>query len=332
MPEVSTRPHAGATKARNTQSVPTQGAAPIAAEHTSLSQITLYLRPKGARFHEGPISRAYEAGFESLPGRFVAGLVSRDTGETIATLTPDGNGLNHPVREIKLSIDPESCAIEWQAGTRLARVAGEYAILIGAKVCDGFGKTLSPDGLGAIGSHIDKVINRRRAEARKARKIKLPSGELRELGELSFQHAVVREAGSRKSVWRSVDFDCQPMPYYQGYVRGVEMAEEVIAYYKKHKEPDLHIEHVLEAAFRAKTEKRSCEGDSKNGQAQGFLTVMAVLIRVGAGNINPKWIAQQKERAVASHESMEAYGRLKKAEFVARMRAAREAKKTRGAA
>lgn len=330
MSEVSTRPNTGATKAPARKSSPETATPPTAGEQSSLSTITLYLRPKGDRFHEGPVSRAYEAGFQSLPGRLIAGLGSRDTGETIATLTPDSNGLARPVQEFKLSIDPESCAIEWRAGTRLIGITRDYAVLIGAHICDGFGKALTSENLDAIGAHIDKVINRRRDEARDARRVKLPTGEVRELGVVSFQHRVVKEAGARKRVWRPVDFDCQPMPYYQGCVRGIEMAEEVIAHYRKHKVLDLDIESMLKAAFVA--QKQPFEGNTTRGQARGFLEVMAALIRVGTGNVNPKWIAHLKERAVADRESMEEGDRRKKAEFVARMRAGREAKKARGAA
>lgn len=331
MTEVSTRPTAGATNTPANKSAPARGNAPAAAEQTSLSTITLFLRPKGERFHERPHSRTFEAGFESLSSGG-GGLASRDTGETIATLQPDGNGLNRPIREFKLTIDPEACAIEYKAGTRLLRLFRDCSVLIGAHICDGFGKPLSDENLDAIASHIDQVISRRRDEAWEARKFKLPSGEVRRAGELSFQYMVLKEAGSRKSVYRSVDFDCTPMPYYQGYIRGLEMAEEFIAYHRKHKEAHIQIGRILEAAIEAGNEKFPREGDSKRGQARGFLMVMETLLRVGTGNINPKWIELQKEQAVASHEAVEKYDQRKKAEFVARMRAGREAKKARGAA
>lgn len=297
----------------------------------SLSTITLYLRPKGEGFHERPHSRTFEAGFDCLSSGG-AGLASRDTGETIATLNPDGNGLSRPIREFKLSIDPEACAIEFKAGTRLLRIFRDCAVLIGAQACDGFGKHLSTEDLDALANHIDAVISRRRDEAWEARKFKLPSGEVRLAGELSFQYMVLKEAGSRKSAHRSVDFDCTPMPYYQGYIRGLEMAEEFIAYHRKHKEAHIQIARVLEAAIDAANEKFPAEGKSKRGQARGFLMVMETLLRVGMNNINLKWLTHQKEQAAATHEALEKYDQRKKAEFVARMRAAREAKKIRGAA
>lgn len=331
MTKVSTRPNSDATKSPAKDSAPASRATPAAAEQTSLSTIALFLRPKGDSFHERPHSRTFEAGFECLSSGG-SGLASRDTGETIATLQPDGNGLSRPIREFKLTIDPEACAIEYKAGTRLLRLLRDCAVLIGAHICDGFGKSLSDENLDAIASHIDQVISRRRDEAWEARKFKLPSGEVRRAGELSFQYMVLKEAGSRKSVYRSVDFDCTPMPYYQGYIRGLEMAEELIAHLRKHKEPGIQIGRILEAAIEAGNEKFPSEGDSKRGQARGFLMVMETLLRVGTNNINPKWLALQKEQAVASHEAVEKYDQRQKAEFVARMRAAREAKKTRGAA
>lgn len=301
-------------------------------EQISLNTITLFLRPRADRFNERPISRAYEAGFESLPGRHVACLVSQDTGELIATLTPDCNGLVRPVQEFKLCVDPETCAIEYRAGARLVEKTRGYATSIGAYVCDGFGKELGSEGLDAIGCHIDQVLNRRRDEEMAARMIKSSEGEIRRLGYLSFQYAVMKEAGSRKGTYRRVDFDCRPMPYYEGYVQGVEMAEEVIAFYRKHKQSDLEINSVIAAAIVASKEVLPDTAVTRRGQAFGFLDVMAALIRVGTGNINPKWIENKKTRALESQKYSEERTQQEKAEFVARMRAAREAKKTRGAA
>lgn len=331
MTEVSTRPNSGATKSPAKESTPGAGTATATAKPISLSTITLYLRPKGEGFHERPHSRTFEAGFDCLSSGG-AGLASRDTGETIATLNPDGNGLSRPIREFKLSIDPEACAIEFKAGTRLLRIFRDCAVLIGAQACDGFGKHLSTEDLDALANHIDAVISRRRDEAWEARKFKLPSGEVRRAGELSFQYVVLKEAGSRKRVYRSVDFDCAPAPYYEGYIRGLEMAEEFIAYHRKHKQSRIEIAQVLEAAIDAGNEKTHQDAASKRGHARGFLMVMETLLRVGTGNINPKWLEAQKEQAVANQKAVEKYDQIQKAEFVARMRTAREAKKTRGAA
>ena len=295
-----------------------------AMEPTSLSTITLYLRPAGDSLRPNPMTRAYEAGFETLRSSLGTGMASRDTGEAIATLRADSNGLARPIKEIALQIDPENCPIEWRAGSRLIGLLERYLILVDAAVYDGLGALLSPDELKAIGEHIDRTMFRRFEEVREASLITMPSGEIREPGDLSFQYAVRREAGSRVKVWRPVRFDCQPTHFYKGYVQGIEMAEEVIACFKKHKVSDFGLESTLDAAFQAGRGQDEDEG-TKLGQVRGFMMVMCALIRVGAGHINPKWIEEKHRHAIETLEGNERHKAQKKAEFVDRMRQGRKA-------
>lgn len=295
-----------------------------AMELTSLSTITLHLRPTGEHFRANPMTRAHEAGFESLLGAHGVSMRSRDTGEVIATLKADTNGLVRPIKEITLQIDPESCPIEWRAGSRLVELLERYLTLVGASAYDGLGALLSPDEIKAIGQHIDHTLFRRRDEEREASLITMPNGEIREPGELSFQYGVWREAGSKKRTWRKVGFDCQPMHYYKGYVQGIEMAKEVITYFKKHKVADFGLESALEAAFEA-GRGQSAGDDTKLGQMRGFMTVMCTLIRVGAGGINPNWIEAQQRHAIEVLDDHARYEAQKKTEFVNRMRQGRKA-------
>lgn len=138
------------------------GQAPVAAP-LSLSMIVLSLRPNGSKFNGNRIERAQEAGFGWIKNANQIGFSDPDTGCEIARhVINNSEELFGSLKEIQVHVDPEQCAWMWRAGTFLMERLKKYAILIGARICDGVGKPLDDEAVTAIGKHIDEVMARRR--------------------------------------------------------------------------------------------------------------------------------------------------------------------------
>lgn len=253
------------------------------------------------------------------------GLLDLDTDEVVAVLMADNAGRWHrPLTEFTLTIEPESCAIEPMAGKRLMGALKDLLVLIGgeAHIDD---HRLGQEDLDKLADDINKIMRRRMGEAYDARLQRMSNGELRRLGLLSFQYQVIQDPGSRKKVFRYVDFDCSGVNKDYPYAHGIEMAEEVIAFCKKHKREQLDIQSMLLGAFHAIEEGRSLPyGQHAASQAaQGFLSVMTTLICVGTKLINPAWIESRKSESRSYVDRVKQLDAEEKAQFVARMRAAR---------
>lgn len=295
----------------------------------SPSLIVLSLRPEGLKFNGNRIERAQEAGFDWLKKIHLIGMSDPDTGGEIARhVVHGGHEAFGRLEEIQIHIDPETCAWEWGAGELLMARLKKYAVLIGARVCDGMGQPLTDEAMLTISDHIDSVMARRRDEDRLARTVTLPNGEQRELSELSFAYEVTREAGSKKRTYRSVRFDVPSLHYYEGRELGMRMAAEVVDFYRNHQTANLNILGILREAMDLKGSDYD-KAVSAN-VASGFVEVLSTLIRVGAMNLNPAWLDQQIKRQGVLHEEWVIDREERKAEFVARMKAAREAKQKKG--
>lgn len=284
------------------EATPPAGAAGVA---ESGSLIVLTLRPNGAKFNGNRVERAGEAGFAWIPkDASFMGFLSPDTGEEIARLVVNKSEETFGrLKEIQVHVDPATCAYHWSAGEKLMRMVKRYAILIGAYVADGMGRALAEDELQAIFDHIDAVMVQRRDADRAARIVTLPCGERRELSELSFIYNVLREAGEKKKCFRPVYFDAPPLHYHEGRAKGMEMAGEIVAFYLRHKQEGLRLDHILREALQA---PGNWFGDYRkadvNNVTAGFMDVVSTLIEVGARSLNPRWLRQRIEREKIQHE------------------------------
>lgn len=298
-----------------------------AAEPASLSLIVLSLRPNGAKFNGNRSERACEAGFGWLKNSALIGLPCPDTGDEIARHVVNGTDEAFGcLKEIQVHIDPELCAMKWNAGNYLIVRLKKYAVLIGAHICDGLGKPLDDEAVDALGKHINEVMKRRHDADREARTVQLPSGERRELSELSYAYTVVREAGSKNGSYRHVRFDAPALHYHEGQALGMQMAGEIVQFYRKHKEEHLHLSSILREAMQ-------CDWDGYGDYQKatmsnvtiGFMEVIETLIMVGARNLNPEWLKRKIEHHQQLHIEWTKERDTRKAELVERLRKGREA-------
>lgn len=295
----------------------------------SPSLIVLSLRPVGSKFNGNRIERAQEAGFGWLHKVHMIGMSDPDTGNEIARhVVHGGHEALGVLQEIQIHVDPESCAWMWKAGEELMARLKKYAILIGARVCDGVGQSLTEEAMLAIGEHIDSAMAKRRDADRLARTVTLPSGEQRELSELSFVYTVIREAGSKKKSYRRVRFDAPSLHYYEGQALGMQMAGEVVNYYRNHQTQHLDILSILREAMALS----GCSYDkaTQANVASGFIDVFRTLIQVGARQLNPAWLEHQIAQQSVHHARWLEDREKRKVEFVTRMKAARKAKLKNG--
>lgn len=330
MTEVSTRPQQAAKPANPSSASKVSrgsGGSQPAAEPTSASLIALTLRPEGAKFNGNRIERAQEAGFDWLKNTQLIGMVCPDTGDEIARhVVHNTDETFGRLKEIQVHINPETCAWAWRAGRNLMDRLNKYALLIGGRVCDGLGQPLSDEAIGAIAEHIDSVMAQRRNADRKARTVTLPSGEQRELSELSFAYEVVREAGEKKKSYRKVHFDAPALQIYEGRALGKQMAGEIVQFYRKHKTQRLDLGGILREAVQNLGPGFGSyyKADVAN-VASGFLDVIETLIEVGARNLNPEWLKYQIEHSQSAHIAWSNDKEQRRAEFVERMRNGKKA-------
>ncbi|GKT16234.1 hypothetical protein AVHY2522_10935 [Acidovorax sp. SUPP2522] len=299
-------------------------------ERVSTSLIVLTLRPDGAKFNGNRITRAQEAGFDWLKddATFI-GYASPDTGREIARfVTNKSDEAFGALREIQLRIDPAVCEWQWNAGQILMGKLQRYAVLVGGHICDGLGQRIADTELSSIAAHIDAVMKKRRDADQRARTVTLPSGEQRELSELSFSYGVVREAGSKKKTWRSVLFDVPALPYYEGRALGMQMAGEVVQFYRKHRTEKLRLDVMLhEALQRCNGGFGNYDKATQSNVAAGFIDALTTMIELGARQMNPKWLEAQIVQNQQRHETWCQERDERKAEFAERMRQARAAKR-----
>lgn len=306
-------------------------AASNAAPQASL--IVLALRPNGHRFNGNRVERAQEAGFSWLKHHHLIGLSDPDTGNEVArhVVSHTDEALGN-LQEIQVHIDPQRCAWMWQAGSQLMERLKLYAVLIGAHICDGLEQRLDDDAVDAIGQHIDGVMTERRKAYIDGLSVTLPSGEQRELSELTFAYTVVREAGMKKGLYRNVWFDAPALHHYEGRAKGLLMAGEIVQFIQNHNIQKLRLDAILREAFERSNGNRfgSYNKAEASNVCRGFLDCIETLIEVGARHLNPKWLENQVAEARRNHESWAKHREERKAEFVARMKAARTSGKKKG--
>lgn len=311
------------------KSEPAQHGQQPATAPSSLSTIVLSLRPNGAKFNGNRIERAQEAGFSWLKNTNLIGFSHPDTGDEIARhVVNNSDETFGRLKEIQVHIDPEQRAWMWRAGSFLMERLRKYAVLIGAHICDGLGKQLDDEAVDAIVKHIDEVMTKRRDADRLARTVTLPTGERRELSELSFAYTVVREAGSEKYAHRQVYFDAPALHYYEGRARGMQMAGEIVQFYRRHKEDRLRLDRMLREVIQSSpTGFGDYDKPDMANVASGFIEVIETLIEVGARHLNPAWLEQKIQQSQQAHAEWGVARDKRKADFLERMRLGREAKR-----
>ena len=304
----------------------------INAVTVSPSLMVLVVKPLVERFKADRDTCARKAGFKHAPvhvGLNTMALMDRDLGEPLAVMKVNGYAETvGQLTAVEIHIDPELCPIEWNAGSRLMAACTKFAELMEGRLCNGLGNEIGEEACEAIAQHIDHVMSKRIVADREKRTVELPTGERRELSELSFCYTVLREAGSRKRTYRPVYFDADPMPCYAGRAKGMEMAGEVVAFFRKHQVERLHIENMLREVFeRSGSQGASFDSPEVANVADGFMEVMTALIMVGSRHLNPAWLDEKIAQSKDYHENWQRDREDRKVVFVERMRKAREAKK-----
>lgn len=292
------------------------------------SLIVLTLRPNGKKFNGNRVERAQEAGFDLLENVNAIGHKCHDTGREIARFIVNGmDEAMGELREIQFHIDLANCAIEYGLGKSLIKKLSNYAILIGGHISDGMGVQLDDEALSAIADHINAVMKARIAAERQSRIVTLPTGEKRELSELSFSYSVLREAGAKKASYRVVHFDAPALDFYEGRARGMQMAGEIVQFFRNHKTQKLRLDCILrEVAERSGNSYGSFYEADVAHVSLGFMDVISVLIEIGARHLNQKWLDAWIANEKLRHEEFILAEAARKTEFVARMKAARQAK------
>lgn len=321
-----------ATSTATTELQPT----PPAAEPQSPSLIVLMLRPQGQRFNGNVSERAEEAGFEYIQHNRLC-FAHHDTGKEIARLVGARSKFldGKPPAEIQVHIDPETCAVLLEAGERLFSRLEKYAILIGGHLCDGLGNRLGKGEKKALQDHIDAVMKRRAKLDQKARTVTLPNGERRELSDLFFSFTVRREAGSTKRVSRKVYFDVEPMEAWEGAAHAGRMVQAIVQGFKDHKIHHPNIRMMIVEAVRKMEAGQSYLNFRERTVANvtvEFLEIIEVLVKIGASNLNPKWLQDRIDQNVHLQECVKRNRAQRKREVVEQLRKGREAAQARRAA
>lgn len=347
MNAIIARPAVGATKA---ETRPTKGAknpksqpplrcaAPADAEGASPTLIELFIRPKYGKKFGAPFSHMSDViGLENpridaTRWRMASCVCDHDTGYEIAEFKPNQGYQFSDLTEVRVTIDPATCHAEWSAAGRFEAAVLTFAEGMAGVVYDGLGGELSKEALADLTGHINNAILKRMRMEEAARTVQVSDDTKRIAGALPFQHMLVtKQADGRWRGYKRVAFDAPSLPYYGGRAEGLKMARAMVEYLKAHKHSDACLEETLREAFALMADQRGGEdADHKRNAAAGYIRCMTTLIKVGASNLNMKWLEQQ----ISQYEDYERSDRprreARKAAFVNRMKTAREAKQKGG--
>lgn len=287
--------------------------------------MVLQLRAADGVYFTNRVLAAQAAGFEfSERGPTTLALVSRDTREDIAIMHVEhGKEAMCVLSVIVVSLDPNTCPIEWLAGTRFIQAIKKFAQLMNATVCDESGAQLEEDDIQAIKARVNAVM-----EARQGREIKnrqrttMPDGTVRVDTEgLSF---IGRYQTKRGRHLRTEYFDVPPLSWDDGQIRGLQIAAEFLAYMRSHREDRYWYRLVIEDAIKAHAEGSSCVKPARGNAAVSFVEVIVATTAFAAQSCRfEPWIErriQQQRQRKADREEIDAE---QKSAFVERMKAAR---------
>lgn len=232
------------------------------------------------------------------------------------------------LQRVGIECDPEECPLESYAGTRVMTAAKKLADMTGGKLCDDIGRELTDIEVEAVGKHIDARIKARTAAQHKATLRAAPvlaDGSRKVIGPLSFQS---RRYGPKGALLEISSFDVPAMGYYQGAAAGYRAAGELMAFAHRHHgaEPFYAIRNSMKAA--AALGSADVDTESPAHVAAGFFEAMAhLLTSAGRQNPNKKWIESKADHYDRSATEERDWRAEEAANFSARMKAAKAAKK-----
>ncbi|RYF57204.1 MAG: hypothetical protein EOO27_16235 [Comamonadaceae bacterium] len=229
------------------------------------------------------------------------------------------------LREIAIHIDPENCAIECGAGTRLVKAVRKFRMFMGGSICDGLERPLSHKALDSLGDDIDATMRRRQKERPWRRQV-LPDGSYMEwpYPELQF---ITTHRSKRGGYISDCMFDVEPMDASAGYLHGVEIARQVLRYRAKHRTAYLDVRGILIAVHQVLRECNRAKV-SKRHAASAFMEIFSEMINYAARTAAfDKFIDGRRDSEVDYQARLVAARAKDKADFVERMKAAKAAKR-----
>lgn len=302
----------------------------------SATRIELFIRPAFGDSFGTPFCHHHDAvGIKNPrigPGRWLSayGVCDPDTEALIAHFEPNEGWNWRGLTQVRVTIDPETCAISWGAARQFTSTLTSFAKAMGGTVLDGLGAPVSDDAMKGLEDHIRATVHRRMEETEQARTVQVDRYTTRTSGALSYQFRLTtRKPGSRYPNWTHVYFDAPSLPYYAGTAAGFRMAREMVEYLRQHKTSDAGLENtILEAArMAANMPHPGMDGCHSEHVAHAFMRCITTLVKVGAQNLNMKWL----DHHIAEYDAYEAkYGPArdaKKAAVSRRLNAARAAKR-----
>lgn len=292
--------------------------------------ITLQVRARDQFLAKGRVCKGQAAGFTwtGLKAHQL-GILSLDEDLPMAWMTLDhGAEARGELTVIDISFDPEQCAAERGAGTRIVRMSATFAEKMNGDLCDGLGRALTSQSAEEFGDYIDSIMERR-VKAAEPPIIDMGDGTFREPGLLSFQFIEVEKVKGRKALQfkRSVALDAPALPYYEGRAHGARMAKEMVEFMKAHKRRTPNVRKMLVEALSGGDRCDYTDAAARGNTIDGFMEVIEALVVVGARHCNVAWIDQKIAISAASATQGAALRAEKKVAFVERMAAARAVKK-----
>jgi hypothetical protein len=298
------------------------------------SMIVIQIRTNTRDFIQFQTIHAPTAGFKRAPHDQGLALLSKDTGEPIALI--NANRFLHEIGElvhVEVRTDPAKAPMEYQAGTRLMDACARLAKETGGALFDSRGKPLSEAEQAAIALHIDTVMSERQSmEFRQIKEAgeKLPNGNrLTREDDISFITTIRTNRGKYLS---TNYFDAPIEPYFEGKITGYRMAHEVLSFIAAHKVKHFPLQHVMEAVYSitAKDVPNTVRFNTPgvSGAADAFAHAMEEMIRYAGRHCDHlRWLSSMVEYEQQNNARYDELRLSQKAEFVERMKEAREKKR-----
>jgi hypothetical protein len=250
-----------------------------------------------------------------LPGVLKAEPRGRVEYETWPAQVGDG------VSEFHVVMDLDSCCLGYGAFDSAMESARKMADALGADLIDAAGEPFTDESTAQEKARVEAVL----AERRKAREIVrvLPDGTRATQGLISCQN--VRRT-KRGRYLGEEHFDVPALDYYPGAIHGYRLMLELLDALKAHTAWHTNhsdVENVLRAAAAAG--RWNVSAPSEGNVANSVIDIAAHALDFFANHANYRGFIEQKiENEERSRDWSEDSKRREKAEFVARMRNARE--------
>ncbi len=248
-----------------------------------------------------------------------------DTRDAIAEFTPIKGQQFGIFTEVRVSLDPATCAPILSAASQFGRAVARFVEGMDGVLQDAAGNQVTADQLAAIQDQIWEAIDRRRTEAEAAATTQIGPHTQRIAGALPYQHWIVTTNG-RRSTKRPVYFDTPALPHFAGAVEGCRMARQMVEYLKTHRTTDASFCQTVIAAAAIVTREAEATGDGQRHAAQAFLDCITAMFKSAAALHSVASIDEQIERFEQADARERPAREAKRAAFVERMRDARARK------